>query len=251
MNWYYALEGQQIGPVTDAELQNLISAGTIKKDTLVWHEGMPAWQAYGWVGSQGAAAAPGAAEPSQETACSQCGRTFPAADLIRHGDLRICADCKPVFLQRLKEGAALPRQMVYGGFWIRFGARCLDGIIMWIVSTVVQLPFRASLVAARPADAAAFLGLIGILYVLQLALNVAYEVFFVGRYGATPGKMACHLKIVMPDGSPVTYARALARYFASILSWITLMIGFIIAGFDAEKRALHDHICNTRVVRAQ
>jgi len=106
-------------------------------------------------------------------------------------------------------------------------------------------------VAARPADAAAFLGLIGILYVLQLALNVAYEVFFVGRYGATPGKMACHLKIVMPDGSPVTYARALARYFASILSWITLMIGFIIAGFDAEKRALHDHICNTRVVRAQ
>ena len=27
-----------------------------------------------------------------------------------------------------------------------------------------------------------------------------------------------------------------------------LWIGFIIAGFDSEKRALHDHICGTRVV---
>ena len=251
MNWYYALEGQQVGPVTDAELQNLISAGTIKKDTLVWHEGMPAWQAYGRVGSPTASGAPGSKEQAGEMACSQCGRAFPAADLIRHGELRICAECKPVFLQRLKEGAALPRQLVYAGFWIRFGARLIDGIILYVVNAVVHLPFQASMMTTRPSDAVAFLGLAGILFALQVAFGIAYEVFFVGRYGATPGKMACRLKIVMPDGSPVTYGRAFARYFAYILSGITLMIGFIIAGFDAEKRALHDHICNTRVVRVR
>jgi uncharacterized RDD family membrane protein YckC len=43
--------------------------------------------------------------------------------------------------------------------------------------------------------------------------------------------------------------RAFGRYFAKMLSWFTLAIGFIIAGFDVEKRALHDYICSTRVIR--
>jgi uncharacterized RDD family membrane protein YckC len=38
------------------------------------------------------------------------------------------------------------------------------------------------------------------------------------------------------------------RFFAKILSAMMLWIGFIIAAFDREKRALHDHICGTRVV---
>ena len=29
-----------------------------------------------------------------------------------------------------------------------------------------------------------------------------------------------------------------------------LMIGYIMAGFDSEKRALHDMICDTRVIKA-
>ena len=41
---------------------------------------------------------------------------------------------------------------------------------------------------------------------------------------------------------------AAGRYFAKYLSAMIFMIGFIIAGFDREKRALHDHICGTRVV---
>jgi uncharacterized RDD family membrane protein YckC len=34
-----------------------------------------------------------------------------------------------------------------------------------------------------------------------------------------------------------------------MLSGFTFYIGFIIAAFDPEKRALHDHICGTRVIR--
>jgi len=29
------------------------------------------------------------------------------------------------------------------------------------------------------------------------------------------------------------------------------MIGYIMAAFDSEKRALHDHICDTRVIYAK
>ena len=70
-----------------------------------------------------------------------------------------------------------------------------------------------------------------------------------GRFGATPGKMACGLKVVMADGGKVTYLRALGRAFSEILSGIILYIGYIMAGFDDEKRALHDRICDTRVIK--
>jgi uncharacterized RDD family membrane protein YckC len=43
--------------------------------------------------------------------------------------------------------------------------------------------------------------------------------------------------------------RAVGRYFAKIVSGIILMIGYIMAGFDSEKRALHDMMCDTRVIK--
>jgi uncharacterized RDD family membrane protein YckC len=77
---------------------------------------------------------------------------------------------------------------------------------------------------------------------------VGYETFFVGKFGATPGKMACKLRVITAEGAPVSYARALGRYFSKLVSYLTCSIGFIIAGFDDEKRALHDRMCNTRVI---
>ena len=51
--------------------------------------------------------------------------------MIRHGNVRICASCKPVFMQKLAEGAQLETgDLNYAGFWIRVGAKLLDGLIM-------------------------------------------------------------------------------------------------------------------------
>jgi uncharacterized RDD family membrane protein YckC len=46
----------------------------------------------------------------------------------------------------------------------------------------------------------------------------------------------------------VSYARALGRSAGHLVSGMTCLIGYIIAAFDDEKRALHDYMCNTRVV---
>ena len=46
MKWYYAKDGQQIGPIEPAELANLVSSGLIQGSTLVWKEGMPQWIPY-------------------------------------------------------------------------------------------------------------------------------------------------------------------------------------------------------------
>jgi uncharacterized RDD family membrane protein YckC len=40
----------------------------------------------------------------------------------------------------------------------------------------------------------------------------------------------------------------LGRHFAKILSGIILYIGYLMAFWDDEKRALHDRICSTRVI---
>jgi hypothetical protein len=118
MNWYYVEQGQQCGPVDDTQLEALRTTGRIQSETLIWCEGMANWQAYGEVKPAplrlagappvAVADAPPVVLASGEVACSECGRYFPPSEVIAYGDRRVCAACKPVFLQRLSEGAALP-----------------------------------------------------------------------------------------------------------------------------------------------
>ena len=68
------------------------------------------------------------------------------------------------------------------------------------------------------------------------------------KYGATLGKMAVGLRVVTLDGNFPSFARAFGRGCSEILSGFCCYIGYILAGFDEQKRALHDHICATRVV---
>jgi len=179
---------------------------------------------------------------SSAVACSQCVRLFPADDTVTYEGRHICAECKPLFFQKIKEGALTTGQLEYAGFWIRFGAKFLDNIIVGIASQVVGLVIGATLPRN---EVAPFLALFG-----GICINAAYVIFFLSKYGATPGKMACKLKVINADGSPLTPGKAVARYFAEILSKLTLFIGYIMVAFDeTEKRALHDRICETRVVR--
>lgn len=58
-DWYYAVEGNSNGPVSEAELQELVTVGTIRSDTLVWQEGMEDWLPYARAqGTQGSAPLP-------------------------------------------------------------------------------------------------------------------------------------------------------------------------------------------------
>ena len=86
---------------------------------------------------------------------------------------------------------------------------------------------------------------------MWLALGAFYEVYFLSAHGATPGKMAMGLRVIRADGGPISPMLALARHFAEWVSAIILMIGYIMAGFDPEKRALHDRICDTRVIHSR
>jgi uncharacterized RDD family membrane protein YckC len=168
--------------------------------------------------------------------CSLCKREFEEEAVIKAGDYRVCAECKPLFFQRLREGLSLTGEMTYGGFWIRFGARMVDSILLLAVGVLLMV--------AGGFGKGSFL-----LRLLGYPIAIAYETYFVGRYGATLGKMACGLKVVRSEGQNVSYGRAFGRYWACLLSSMTLTIGYIMAAFDSQKRALHDRICDTRVIR--
>ena len=244
--WYYADGGKSVGPVAEPEFEALAADGRIGPDSLVWRDGLDGWKPLREVRP----AAP-AAEGAPPEACSQCGRPFPAADLIRFGTAHVCAACKPAFVQRIQEDAEVPHALIYGGFWIRVAATFIDGIVISIAQYAVYIPVILIVVRSSGSSENPWPLLVAqiVLALFSMVLTAGYEIWMVGRHGATLGKMACRLRVVAPDGGRISYARATGRHFAKYISYFTMYIGFIIAGFDKEKRGLHDMICNTRIVK--
>jgi len=254
MGWYYSDNGQQKGPVDDAGFSQLVTAGVIRGDTSVWRDGMAGWQPFSQV-QQSTRILSATASSAETGFCGECGRPFPRNELVAINSTQICGNCKPIYLQRLREGGAeAVGTLRYAGFWIRFAARLIDAILLQLVF----LPFRlmlglnaiGSITSPGVApDAAIRLGLISImLSLLSVVATAAYEIFMVGTRGATLGKMILGLKIVRANGAPVSWGLATGRYFATFVSAITLFVGYIMAGFDDQKRSLHDRICETRVI---
>lgn len=247
MSWYVVEGGERVGPIEEGEFQARVRDGRVRPETLVWREGFENWRPYGEIADPGSTPAVG---PGRGV-CAECGRTLPADRLVRFGASQVCADCKPLFFQKLREGGGPVAAVHYGGFWIRVAASILDGILLSMINGIVQLVATTAMTGIatrRPDSLAPVIGGVAAMTLLQMAVAAGYEIFFVGRFAATPGKMACGLKIVTADGGRVSYARATGRHFAELLNMFTLMIGYVIAAFDAEKRTLHDHICATRVV---
>lgn len=182
--------------------------------------------------------------------CSQCGQAKPEQELAHFGNVLVCGSCKPAYAQGLSEGVGPRGTFHYAGFWIRFVAVVIDGLIVGFSSAAIQSALGLSLVPSPSFErSSGAMALLGLRYVIGLAIGVTYEGLFISKLGATPGKMVLGLKVVRPDGGPVSLGRAVGRYFAKILSAIVLLIGYIMAGFDPEKRALHDRLVDTRVIK--
>ncbi len=256
MEWHYVKGEQSVGPVTESELKALLAQEEINSSTLVWKEGEPNWipyeQAFRVIPPRTDALhhsdPPTPLMSGKVHHCVSCGKTVTAMEAISISGNWVCSACKPAYLQKVREGVTLPGVFHYAGFWIRTGAVILDGIIMAIVTVPMGYLIRLLIPITDHKDISKVLLVAGLTWGISILLHLLYQVFFLGKYGATPGKMACGIKVVRPDGSPITYARAAGRFFAYLLSALILYIGYIMAGFDDEKRALHDRICDTRVI---
>lgn len=282
MTWYYKDGETEIGPVEKGDLQQLIKAKKINAKTMIRNalgqEWKPLSQMVKPKNPQPMSETPvpveapvveeapvaesepeprlemeksGASQPVpplQPTAvCFQCGRSLPRDQVLEFQGQALCGACKPLFVQRMREGVGTAGALDYAGFWIRFAAKFIDGIILTIIQWIIVFPL--GMISGHAATASGFTMMMALQQLIGIVFPACYTTFFIGKFRATPGKMACRLQVVMPDGGHVSYMRALGRNFAEYISALILLIGYIMAGFDNEKRALHDRICSTRVVK--
>ncbi len=175
-------------------------------------------------------------------------------------------------MTEIQEAAEPQRQ--YGGFWARVLAFLIDGWILQLITLPVlgfiYLLFivpgailLAALTGTQGGHGGAksllavllFILAIALLVILMLlvmtAINGLYSGFLLSRYGSTPGKMILNLKVVdAKTGGNPDFWKAFWREFAKMLGVLPLYAGCVIVAFDAEKRALQDRLCGTRVVKA-
>ena len=145
----------------------------------------------------------------------------------------------------------------YGGFWIRFVAYLIDGLIISVAASVIVAIFAAFLILSRqefdieePAPVIIFGAiLMGLAFIV---INWLYEALMTSSpRGATLGKMAIGVRIVRVDGAQLSFGRATARHFLKVMitPLVPLAIGYLMAAFTARKRALHDVLADTLVVK--
>lgn len=150
---------------------------------------------------------------------------------------------------------ASPAAGEYGrpaGFWIRLVAHIIDQIILFVTYTVIFLIVVAVVDPAfygvnepvrDPSSGAESL-----YYLFSLLTAMSYYTFTVSFWSATLGKRAVGIRVLRPDGTKLSFWRAFARYWASILSALLLLIGYLMIAFREDKRGLHDGMCDTVVV---
>ena len=120
------------------------------------------------------------------------------------------------------------------GWWRRFFAALVDGILLSIVQAILRV-----LIGKTSG--------IG----LGLLIDSAYFTYFHGSTGQTPGNAALSIKVVdLRDGTgrPIGYARAFVRWLGSILSAIPLFLGYFWMLWDSEKQTWHDKMAGSAVV---
>ncbi|MDX6521561.1 MAG: hypothetical protein QOJ31_15 [Gaiellales bacterium] len=121
----------------------------------------------------------------------------------------------------------------YAGFWRRVAAYLVDALILAIPNIILSRIGGAGSLAVIVVDWIYF----------------AYQESSPAQ--ATIGKRALGIKVTNTEGNAISFGRATGRYFAKILSVLTLLIGVIMIAFTSKKQGLHDMIASTLVVKTK
>ena len=65
---------------------------------------------------------------------------------------------------------------------------------------------------------------------------------------ATVGKRFLNLKVTDLSGEKISFGKATGRHFGKIISFVILLIGFLMVIWDKKKQGLHDKMAGTLVI---
>jgi uncharacterized RDD family membrane protein YckC len=136
------------------------------------------------------------------------------------------------------EPAPWPRRVIAG---------LVDASIMGAIDVaVLYFTVRLTGLSLEQADRLPLLPLVGFL----VLLNGGYLVSFTAASGRTIGKMVTGLRVVGDRSLRVAFGQAVVRSAAVAVSVLPFGAGCFLALLDPDRRALHDRLAGTRVVRA-
>lgn len=134
----------------------------------------------------------------------------------------------------------------YVGFWLRFWANIIDSFLVAIIIypvlfVVYGLDYLTSDdIIKGPVDV-----------VLNFVFPLVWTMMFWMFKQATPGKMAIGARVVdARTGGKPSFGQFTGRYFAYVLSFLGLTLGYLWVAFDPRKQGWHDKLASTVVVRA-
>jgi len=248
--WYYAQNGQRIGPVSLAAVQSLLSRGLLSVEDYVWTTGMRNWSPAATVpelSASAVAAAVTAVSTATYAAPQQQGYGSPS-----YGTGTVSYYTPP-------SAGGFPYAMPFAGFWLRFVAFLLDslilmGLTMGVGFVIGMFVGVATVARSGPgpssgANAAAVVMPLVINLLSFAATFLYYTLQESSAAQATWGKRAVGLAVTNEAGDRISYGQAVGRFFGKWVSWIILGFGFFMAGWTARKQALHDMMAGTLVVR--
>ncbi|MBO1347416.1 MAG: RDD family protein [Hormoscilla sp. GUM202] len=129
----------------------------------------------------------------------------------------------------------------YAGFWRRFAADFIDKMILIIVSLII------SLITYESTPDVDFLALWLFNYII---IGFVYgSVMDSSPTQGTLGKMAIGIAVTTVKVKRLTYEKASQRHVSKLISYLTILIGFVLAGVTKKKRTLHDIISGCIVIR--
>lgn len=139
-----------------------------------------------------------------------------------------------------------PPREALAGFWIRFLAALVDGILIGIVASVLGAIFGFG--AVDPTN----MQVVNTSNTLQTILSLAYFTYFHATgAGQSIGNKVCGIRVLDADnGGPIPYSRSFIRALMSIVSAIPLGLGYFWMLWDKRKQTWHDKVGNTLVVKA-
>ena len=130
----------------------------------------------------------------------------------------------------------------YAGFWRRLAAYLIDGLLLGAVQGTITILVHT----IAPYDLRAQVN------VLPVSILLAWAYFSLMESSpaqATVGKIALGIYVTDREGDPIDFRRASIRYWAKVVSTLAVMLGWLMAAFTPGKRALHDYLAGTLVLR--
>jgi uncharacterized RDD family membrane protein YckC len=190
--------------------------------------------------------------PLGASECGDCGYAFSAPRRRSEGsssEARATSSATVEAVEGLADfyasrRAARAGQFAYGGFWRRFAARVVDGLVFAFLEAFV-VGFAAGL-GHRP-----WSGFVLLLLLLGLFLAaLLYEPLMTAGAGrGTLGKQLLGLAVTDLDGNRISVGRSFGRWLATIPAVIPLYLGWVLVAFRRDKRGLHDLLAGTIVIR--